>query len=269
VLIIDQFAYHYINKLYPQLKHGLKYLLDNGVVYTNAYMPHAQPGTATGHAGFNTGTCADQHGFITNVWYEKGKKIKCDCDYSGNALVFGADGNMHDFGKSASRLMVDGLSDQCALQTQPFSNFAVYSISGKSRSAVATASKLGKAVWFDCKTGIFTSSKAYFDSLPEWLQRFNKENDINKKSSFTWKLMYPESPYAYNFFDIKNYDYTRLAPMINENLPIRDESYKQKYHFFERSPLSNQLILDCAQACIKEHVSRRHGVILFFWLCLF
>src|SRR6266446_1474998 len=87
VLVIDQFAYHYINKLYPQLKYGLRYLLDNGVVYTNAHMPHAQPSTATGHAGLNTGTYAERHGFITNAWYEKGKKVKCDSDFSGDALV--------------------------------------------------------------------------------------------------------------------------------------------------------------------------------------
>ena len=145
VLVVDQFAHHYINKLYPQLKHGLRYLLDNGVVYTNAHMPHGQPSTATGHAGLNTGTCAKDHGFVANAWYENGKKVACDNDASGNAFVFSPDG-MHDYGKSAHRLMVDGLSDQCVLQSQPNSNFAVYSISGKSRSAIATASKLGKAV---------------------------------------------------------------------------------------------------------------------------
>ncbi len=267
VLVIDQFAYHYINKLYPQLKHGLRYLLDNGVVYTNAFMPHAQAGTATGHAGLNTGTCAKDHGFVSNAWYENGKKIKCDSDFSGDALVFARDG-MHDFGRSPHRLMVDGLSDQCALQSQPFSNFEVYSISGKSRSAIGTAGKLGKAVWFDEETGLFTSSKAYFDSLPEWLQQFNAENDINKKSSFTWRLMYPQSPRAYNFFNIDNYDYTRSQSMINQRLPICDESHEEKYHLFERSPQANQHILDCAQTCIQQYVSRKHRDRLLLWVCL-
>ncbi len=267
VLVIDQFAYHYINKLYPQLKHGLRYLLDNGVVYTNAFMPHAQAGTATGHAGLNTGTCAKDHGFVSNAWYENGKKVTCDSDFSGDALVFARDG-MHDFGRSPHRLMVDGLSDQCALQSEPFSNFEVYSISGKSRSAIGTAGKLGKAVWFDDQTGLFTSSKAYFDCLPEWLQRFNKDNDINRKSSFIWRQMYPESPHAYNFFNIDNYDYTRSKSMINQALPVCDESHKEKYHFFERSPQANQQILDCAQTCIKQYVSRKHRDRLLLWVCL-
>jgi predicted AlkP superfamily pyrophosphatase or phosphodiesterase len=267
VFVIDQFAYHYINKLYPHLKHGLRYLLDNGVVYTNAFMPHAQAGTATGHAGLNTGTCAKDHGFVSNAWYEDGKKVTCDSDFSGDALVFARDG-MHNFGRSPHRLMVDGLSDQCALQTQPFSNFAVYSISGKSRSAIGAAGKLGKAVWFDEKTGLFTSSKAYFDSLPEWLQRFNKENDINQNSSFIWRQMYPQSPRAYNFFNIDNYDYSRSESMIHQTLPVCDESHKEKYHFFERSPQANQHIFDCAQTCIKQYVSRKNRDRLLLWVCL-
>src|SRR5579863_4613994 len=138
VLVVDQFAHHYMNKLMPRLKHGLRYLTENGVVYTNAHMPHGQPGTATGHAGLNTGTCAKDHGFVSNSWYENGKKVACDDDFSVNARVIAPKGT-YDFGKSAQRLKVDGLSDQCVLQSEPRSPFVSYSISGKSRSAIATA----------------------------------------------------------------------------------------------------------------------------------
>jgi len=269
VLVVDQFAHHYIGKLMPHLKHGIKYLFENGVVYTNAHMPHGQPGTATGHAGLNTGVCAKDHGFTSNAWYERGKKVACDDDDSGKALVLSPDGT-YDYGKSAHQLMVDGLSDQCVMQSQPRSAFNVYSISGKSRSAIPMASKLGKAVWFDSATGLFTSSKAYFDVLPEWLQRFNKDNDINKNDSIVWEKMYPLSPYAYNFFNIDNYDYTRPdTSMLNRPLPVSDESNpKNKYHLFERTPQANQLILDCAQECIKTHVSRKHRDRLLLWVCL-
>ena len=87
VLVVDQFAYSYFNKLMPQLKYGLKYLAEHGVVFTNAHMPHGQPGTATGHAGLNTGVCANYHGFVSNTWYEDGKKVACDDDNSDDALV--------------------------------------------------------------------------------------------------------------------------------------------------------------------------------------
>ena len=271
VMIIDQFSYSYINKLFPRLKYGLRYLLDNGVVYTNAYMPHGQPGTSTGHAGLNTGTCADYHGFTSNTWYENGEKVACDDDFSGNALVIDPrDGSTYDYGKSAIRLKADGISDQCALQTEPSSHFAVYSISGKSRSAIAAAGSLGKAVWFDTGSGLFTSSKAYFDHLPEWLQQFNKYNDCNRLGSVMWERMYPQSPYAYNFFNINNYDYARIDHSILDiSLPVYDETHhKNPYHYFQKMPQSNQLIFDCAHACIKTHVGRKHRDRLLLWVCL-
>lgn len=269
VLVIDQFAHHYMDKLMPRLKHGLKYLTENGVVYTNAHMPHGQPGTATGHAGLNTGTCAKDHGFISNSWYEDGKKVACDDDSSVNARVIAPHGT-YDGGKSAQRLKVDGLSDQCVLQSEPRSPFVSYSISGKSRSAIATASKLGKPLWIDSKTGLFTSSKAYFDELPAWLQIFNEDNDINSMGTVTWRRMYPQSPYAYNFFDINNYDYAHTKhSILNTVLPVRDESHpKNYYHLFERTPQANKYILDCAQACIKTHVSRKTKDRLLLWVCL-
>lgn len=269
ILVVDQLAHHYIDKLHPYLKHGIGYLLSHGVNYTNAYWPHAQPGTATGHAGLNTGTYAESHGFVSNNWYEKGEKVCCDDDDSGQAAVISPDG-VYDYGKSAHRLMVDGLSDQCALQTEPLSVFEVYSISGKSRSAIAVAGTLGKPLWLDCHNGGFTSSKAYFDTLPDWIKIFNENNPIDNLGSIVWKQMYPKSPYAYQFFNINNYEYTRAKKtMLNTPLLVPDDTNtKSPFHWFEKTPQANQYILDCSLACIKEHVSRKHRDRLLLWVCL-
>lgn len=269
ILVVDQLAYHYIDKLYPHFKYGLKYLIDHGVSFTNANWPTGQPGTATGHAGLDTGACANAHGFPSNAWYENGKKVACDDDDSGNAQVIAPQG-VYNYGKSAHRLMIDGLSDQCVLQTEPRSAFTVYSISGKSRSAIATASRLGKPLWIDPQSGRFTSSKAYFDTLPAWVQAFNSNNDINQLGSITWQRMYQKSPYAYQFFNIDNYDYTRSkTTMLDMPLAVPDMSHPSNpYHLFEKTPRANQYILDCSLECIRNHVSRRHRDRLLLWVCL-
>jgi len=269
VLVVDQLAHHYIDKLYPYLKYGLRYLIDHGVCYTNAYWTSGQPGTATDHAGLNTGVNANYHGFVSNTWYENGKKVACDDDDSVGARVISPDG-VYDYGKSAQRLMVDGLSDQCVLQTQPRSAFAAYSISFKSRSAIATAGKLGKPLWFDCHSGIFTSSKAYFDALPQWVKIFNNENRASDIGSVVWEPMYPRSPYAYQFSNIDNYEYTRSkATILGQTLAVPDATNSENpYHLFEKTPFANQLILDCALECIKKHVSRKHRDRLLLWVCL-
>ncbi len=272
VLVIDQFAHHYIDKLYPHLKYGIKYIIDHGVYYTNAnYDSSGQPGTAGGHASLGTGVGANYHGFTSNSWYENGKKRGCDDDDSGDALVIVPnDGGAYDYGKSACSLMVDGLSDQCVLQARPDSAFAVYSVSGKSRSAIGTAGWAGKPLWFDCKTGLFTSSKAYFDTLPEWVQEFNSKNPIEHLGSIKWKRMYPRSPYAYDFFDIDNYEFTRTKEtMLDRPLAVPNlENPENPYDLFEKTPYANQRILDCSLACIKEHVSRKTRDRLLLWVCL-
>src|SRR5581483_204140 len=272
IIVVDQLAHDYLYKLQPYFKYGFKYLLNNGVVYTNAHVPHGQPGTAVGHAGLNTGTYAKDHGFISNGWYANAEeKVACDDDSSPDSFVIIPDkaDATYDYGKSSHFLMVDGLSDQCVLQSTPYSSFKSFSISGKSRSAIATASKLGKAIWFDSDSGLFTSSKSYFEELPQWLKDFNHNNNVNDLGSITWERMYPKSPSAYQFFDIENYDYTRKDSMLNRPLPVPDFSHsKNRYHLFERTPQSNKQILDLAQVCIKNNVHRRTKDRLLLWVCL-
>jgi predicted AlkP superfamily pyrophosphatase or phosphodiesterase len=89
ILVIDQLPYHIVEQLRPNLSGGLKYLLRHGINYSHAYMPHALPATATGHAALNTGTFAKDHGIVANAWYDaQGNKIAADDDFSENAYVF-------------------------------------------------------------------------------------------------------------------------------------------------------------------------------------
>lgn len=272
ILIVDQFAYNYINKLNRHFKYGLRDLLDKGVIYTNAFMPHGRPGTAPGHALFSTGTYAKYHGFIDNSWYTPaGQKINCDDDSSPESFVISPTGT-YDYGKSSHLLMVDGISDQCVLTSKPDSIFNVYSISLKSRAAVATASKLGKAVWFDNVTGNATSSKAYFKdgTLPNWITRFNENNNPRLLKNIEWKRMYQRSPFAYNFFNTNNYQYSLIKESyINKELPAFDQDYtKNPFHYFEKTPFANKWILDCALKCIENHVSKKTRDRLLIWVCL-
>ena len=107
IFVVDQFAHHYIDRLAPYMRGGIKHLLKNGVVYENAYYPHAMPATATGHAALNTGCFAKDHGIVSNKWFQNGKLIHCDGDSAKNAAVFDKYGNLLEYGKSAKHLVVD------------------------------------------------------------------------------------------------------------------------------------------------------------------
>ena len=196
ILVIDQCTYRNLHKVRPYLKRGLRFLLDEGIYYTNAHTPYAWPATGPGHASLNTGTLPKTHGIISNAWFTpEGKKVACDDDNRPQSAVFGPKG-LQPYGKSAHYLMVDGISDQLILNKQRHKEYTVCSVSLKSRSAICAANKLGKAIWFDHTTGMFTSSKAYFDQLPQWIRTFNAKH---RPSPFTWHLAHTCMPVAYQF----------------------------------------------------------------------
>jgi len=261
VFIIDQLPYQTLTKLYPHLHGGIKFFMDNGVTYTNAYVPHGRPATSTAHTGLNTGTYAKDHGIIDNQWFDHktGNIINSDDDTANKSAVFSPQGT-YDYGKSAQYIMVDGISDQFVLQSEPNAPRQAVSIALKSRSAIGTANKLGKAIWFDNKTGFFTSSKAYFDKLPDWLQTFNKKKKINQLSPFYWKPMYLPTRAAYNFNHISNYAYAiKSTSLIGYPIPR---------HLFIQTPQANQLVLDLAQEYTKMYMQQKPDNHLLLWVCL-
>ncbi len=269
VFVIDQLPYRTLVKLYPHLRNGLKFFIDKGINYANAHVPLARPATATGHTGLNTGTYPKDHGIIDNFWFDRqtGTMVKSDDDTATNAAVFSPQG-IYDYGKSAHYIMVDGLSDQFVLQSKPDEPHQAVSIALKSRSAIGAANKLGKAIWFDNKTGFFTSSKAYFDKLPDWLQTFNKEKKINQLSPLYWKPAYPLNSAAYNFNRISDYTYAgKSTSLIGYPIPIEKQK-NDPYHLFLQTPQANQLVLDLAQKYIKMYMQQKPNNHLLLWVCL-
>ena len=49
---------------------GFRYLLNNGIVYTNAHYQHANTETIVGHTTLATGTFPSEHGMVGNVWFD-------------------------------------------------------------------------------------------------------------------------------------------------------------------------------------------------------
>lgn len=269
VIVVDSFGYHYIQKLLPYFNYGLKVLLDKGVVYTNAYWPHGTPSTGPGHAALNTGVYGKDSGIVANSWLdEHGNKIECDDDTPKDAAVFASNG-FYDYGKSPNNIMVAGVSDSLAMQSQPCAKTKVFSISLKSRAAIGMAGKDTKnqPIWFDPVTGLMTSSKYYFDVLPEWVQKFNKTNCIKDLKSLRWNLLYPADSEYYCFEGLASNgaaraDFNLVGPDSNDKDP------EVTYSLYEKTPMANQMLLDCAKACIKANFGCNRDDRMLVWVSL-
>lgn len=267
VIILDQCNYDHLLKHKPYLKGGIGYLLNQGIVYSHAYHPHALPETATGHATLSTGVYPKDHGIIGNKWHKNGAMVESDDDPQGNHTVFGAQPTTS--AKSFATLCVDTLSDQFVLQSRPGCAHHAFSLALKSRAAVPCAGQLGKAIWFDNKAGMFTSSTAYFPSLPSWLQPINAK--ISSYSSVPWQE-YKEhkEKRCYKFTDPDSYLYASLPfSLVDTNVPIEKGSQERPpYQLFELTPQSTVHLFEIAQECVNQCISKQHNDRLLLWISL-
>jgi len=285
VLILDQGAEHHIKKLNSYLRYGLKDLLSNGVVYSEAYHPHGVPETTPGHHAFSTGTVPKDHGAVTNQWVINGqcKKTAYDLDTSKKAAVFGHLDCPED-GRSCHNTMVDGLSDQVIWRSIASTPNKVYALSLKSYPAIAMANRRGKAIWFDENTGVFTSSKKYFSQLPDWVDQFNKSVTLHELKKRRWHLAYNENHKAYDFPYIKNYDYAglpfslidkSLTPESDLELEItksKESEFEHKsssaYELFLKSPFASEALFGLARQCVEINFDKKQGNSMVLWLSL-
>ena len=260
IFVIDQLPYYQIQKLQSFFTSGLKQLLQNGRNFVNAHIPHGMPATCTGHTGLNTGAFAQDHGIVGNAWYTKdGTNIVCDDSNNPQSAVFADTDKTYTFGKSACNIMVEGISDQFALATTEQQPRYSYAISLKSRAAIATANKLGKAIWFDDKNNQFTSSKAYFDRLPSWLIAFNKKYMGKQIYDYVWKPNYLPTSYPGALTD--SYKNTRIKHTLIDQ-PIT--TVKQ----FMLTPHANDLTFKCAQACLTDILQKEPHAHVLLWVCV-
>ena len=269
VIIIDQFAYHYLPKLKKHFHYGLKELLTNGIVYTNAYHAHGTPETTTGHHALSTGSLPKDHGGILNQWIDHHyKKVCYDLDASPEAATLATGPQSCPDGKSCHNTMVDGLSDQFIFSAAPNSHHKVFALSLKSHPAIATANRLGKAIWFDPIAGNFTSSKKYFTRLPEWVTRFNQEHKISEKTHVAWERMYSKKSVAYQFPDITNYDHAGYKFSIagNKNIAI-DHAAAAPYEMYLKTPNAGKALVELAKVCVDQNFTQASDRMLL-WLSL-
>jgi len=268
IFVLDQCAFHLTKKLQPYFQYGLKELLDKGVVYTNAYHPHAIPETTTGHHCLSTGALPKDHGAVLNDWINEDYQIEnYDEDNDPGTAVF-KNGSLIMPGKSSKKTMTDSLSDQYVLSSTPHKKHMAFSLSLKAYPAIATATKLGKAIWFDEVYGGFTSSKAYFDQLPLWLKNFNKKHKFTDMKSFSWELQYSEKAEAYDFPYIKNYEFAGYPfSMVQKGTLAIDRKDPKPFKQFLQSPQASDKLLKLAKECLMQHTKNGDTTIVM-WVLL-
>ena len=199
-IVIDQMRYDYLTRFTDRFgENGFKRLLNNGFSVENAYYNYIPTYTAVGHASIYTGTTPDNHGIISNNWYDKFLKKSIYCVDDNNYKTVG---NTSDIGsKSPFRMYTTTVTDQLHLAQNM--NGKTIGIAIKDRSAILPAGHTANgAYWFDGgKNGQWISSTFYMESLPKWVTDFNSSGKANDYLKNPWNSLYEIKTYTNSIID--------------------------------------------------------------------
>ncbi len=166
---------------------GFRYLMQDGIHYTNAHYQHANNETIVGHVSLATGTVPAAHGMVANVWFDRElNRLAYNIeDSSYHLLTAGADVDRKTEidptqraarvdGRSPNNILTSTLSDEMAIHFAGRSK--IFGVSVKDRGAVSLAGHAGKAFWFSKAGGEFVTSNYYYEQYPDWVNAWNARN---------------------------------------------------------------------------------------------
>lgn len=177
VITVDQLRTDYFTRFGGQLTGGLRRLYDRGAFYTNAHQDHAVTETAPGHASVLSGRHPRSTGIVRNSVGVQDPQ----------APLINAAGP----GASPFRFRGTTLVDWLRF-ADPASR--ALSVSRKDRGAILPLGRAKQpAFWFS--DGRFTTSRYYGDTLPDWVEEFNRRELPRRTAGRPWTLLLPDSAY--------------------------------------------------------------------------
>jgi hypothetical protein len=183
LVAVDGLSFARLEYYRPWYRAGLKRLLDEGEVRTEARYRHINTETGPGHSALSTGAPPRTTGIVANEWYEVDPKGKYRSRYCVEEWNQGASTMM---GPTALRIPTLG---DLLLETHPESR--VVSLSAKDRAAILMAGHNRKEAvyWFDQVTGSFGSSAAYEPSAEARaiVERVNQKGAGPGRFGLVWK----------------------------------------------------------------------------------
>jgi predicted AlkP superfamily pyrophosphatase or phosphodiesterase len=254
-IVIDQMRYDFLWRFWDIYgEGGFKRLVNEGFLCRNARYNYFLTTTAPGHSTIYTGTSPAIHGIVDNNWYDrqKSRMIYCASDSVtktvGNLLTSG--------GSSPHNLLSSTITDELKLA---FKESRVIGLALKDRSAIMPAGHLSDgSFWYDSKTGNWITSTWYMETLPTWLDGFNKSSKKDSYTAADWTLLLPRNKYMECTNDTVPYENT----FPGEPLPVFPHKIsKGNFFLLPNTPFANTMTKDIAiEALREEQLGKREAI---------
>ena len=196
-LVSDQLTPSIFIKYDTLFTGGFRWLIDNGISYTNVHHNHANTSTGPGHFALSTGVYPGKGGIIDNEWYDRDLKRIYYVVEDTTAKNFSG----KSIGRSYKNINFSSLADWIKNSNRLSK---IVSLSGKDRSAVLIGgSNPDLALWYD-KNGGYTTSDYYLPALPSWVKKFNNDLNVASYKDSIWAKLKKSDVYN-NYSRVDNF----------------------------------------------------------------
>lgn len=265
-IVVDQMRQEYIYRYYDTFgERGFKRLMNDGYTLHNAHYNYAPTFTGPGHASVYTGTTPAMHGIIGNDFYDRQSKQYVYC--AGDPLHKAVGSNSKNGSVAPTRMFTTTITDELKIFTQKKSK--VISMAHKDRGAALPGGHMADAAyWYDNTVGHFISSTYYMDKLPAWVEKFNKNNTVEKYTKTAWTPILPIEKYVASGPDDTPYE-NKMAGKDKPVFPYDLSKIKKDYGLYETflyTPFANDLLTNFAIEAIGAEQLGQRGITDFLAL---
>jgi len=240
--------FDYLTRFDDLYKGGLRRLLDQGAVFTNAKYRHANTETGPGHSVILSGRHASHSGIVANTWYDPFLKKSINVVDDPVQLPVGGKG------RSASPTNFIGFTVGDVLKRDS-SESKVVGISMKDRSAILMGGRRADAAyWFENEGGNFITSTYYMAVAPEWLKEWNARKFADQFAGKLWERLLPDVTMYEKFAgkDAVEGEWDRKDIVFPHRIRSAPPA-KEYYEDFRRTPFADEMVLNAALEAMKAH----------------
>lgn len=226
---------------------GFRYLLEQGMHFTNARYRHANTETAPGHATLGTGADPARHGIVANAWIDAESGDFVYNTEDDRHHLIGSDPKRHE-GVSPRNLLTSTFADELVMDSNGGSR--AFSVSSKDRGAILPGGHAGKAFWLSRSSGTYVTSTYYYDDYPAWVKRWNDAKPMQRYAGTSWTLLRDRSGYLYADQDDQPWEVD--LPGFGRTFPHAFGDGRYFPLFVSLSPMADELTLDFAKTLIEN-----------------
>jgi predicted AlkP superfamily pyrophosphatase or phosphodiesterase len=261
-IVVDQMTNEYLYRFAPEFSEGgFHRLLNGGYYFPNTFLNYQSTSTAPGHASIYTGSTPSSHGIVENIWLDlqTNKAVYCVDDASVKDLNNSGESGM----KSPHQLVGATITDMLSLNTLSVSK--VVSLAIKDRAAILPGGHTADlALWWDSKTGKWTSSSYYSSTLPSWLNVFNEKHPASSYLS-NWNIDYQTRGIGYAVNHEVHEQVFEGSEMQN-NYDLKALSEQEGIGILKSTPFGNTYTLDLAKEVLLSESFGKDNITDF--LCI-